>query len=80
MSFVDDDGVVLSELAIFLHGIQQDAVGHHFDFCFSARLIGEAHLIADQLTKLNLEFFGDAFGNRSCCDASWLGVGDAFAA
>ena len=39
----------------------------------------EADLVADLTPEFDLQFFGDAFGDRGGGDAAWLGAADAFA-
>ena len=77
MSLVDDDGVVLAEVAIVMHRVQQDAVGHDLDLGFGTGSVGESNLITDLGTNLDLEFFGYALGDRAGGDSARLGVGDA---
>ena len=47
MGLIDDDGVVLLKVSVTLHRVEQDAVGHHFDFGVGANSVGEPHLITN---------------------------------
>ena len=80
MCLVDDDGVVLLEVSMALHGVQQNAVGHDLDASFGAHFVGEANLITDQPAQLYFEFFCNALGYSARGDAPRLSMGDAVAA
>jgi hypothetical protein len=79
---VDDDRVVALEVAITLHLVEEDAVGHHLDARAVTAVIGEADLIADDPGLVGgagealPQFLGDALGHRSRRDASRLRVAD----
>ena len=47
VGLVDDDRVVAPQIAIVLHLVEEDAVGHHLDPGPVAAVVGEAHLITD---------------------------------
>ena len=48
MSLVNDDGVVLLEIAVALHGVKQNSVSHDFHPSFGTHFVGEANLVANQ--------------------------------
>ena len=75
--FVDDDRVVLLELAIAVNLIEEDPVGHQLDAGVFADSVGEAHLVADEFAHLLAELFGDAFGYSASRNSPGLGVTDA---
>ena len=77
MRLVDDDRVVVLQLAVAAEGGKEDAVGHEGDARVAAHLVGEAHLVADEAAELGTELFGDALGDGARGDAARLGVGDA---
>ena len=79
MRLVDDDRVVATQLAVAVDLVQQDAVGHHLDAGRLARPVGEAHLVADQVSELDAELLGDALCDRAGGDAARLRVRDALA-
>ena len=74
---VDDDAVVLAQLAVALGLGEQDAVGHQLDRGALADLLVEAHLVADAVAELGAELLGDARRDRARGDAPRLGVADA---
>ncbi len=76
VGLVDDDRVVLAQVPVPLHLVEQDAVGHHLHEGVVARLVGEAHLVADGRAELDLELLGDPLGDRPRRDAPRLGVPD----
>ena len=76
MSFVNDDGVVLIQISIVLHRVEQDAVGHHLDQCLLRRSVSEANLVPNLLAKFYLELLGDALCYGSCCNSTGLSVGN----
>ena len=76
---VDDDAVVLAQLAVALRLGEQDAVGHQLDRGALAHLLVEAHLVADAVAELGAQLLGDARGDRARGDAPRLGVADAAA-
>ena len=76
MGFVDDEGVVATELAILLQLGEQDAVGHQLDVRIRGDLVGEPDLVADGFAERRAELLGDPFGHGSRRDATWLGVPD----
>jgi hypothetical protein len=71
---VDDQRVIPAQHPITLNLGQQDAVGHHFNQRPLTHLIGEAHGVANVVTKLRSEFVGDALANRPSRHAARLGV------
>ena len=77
---IDDDGVVVFQKSVALESIEQDTVGHDFDLGFWARLISEAHLVANKATEFYLELFGNTFCYCPGCDTPGLGVSNAGAA
>ena len=77
---IDDDRVVLAQHAIAVDLIQEDTVGHQLDAGIRADLVGEPHLVTDQLADLLAELFGDAFGDGARGEPTRLGVADVLAA
>ena len=73
---VDDDRVVLPELAISLELVQEDAVGHHLEAGAVADPVGEAHGVAHLVAEADLQLLGDALGDGTGGDATGLGVAD----
>jgi hypothetical protein len=73
---VDDERVVLPELAIGLDLGEQDAVGHQLDEGVVARLVGEAHLVADRSAERGVQLLGDPVGHRAGGQPARLGVAD----
>ena len=76
VGLVDDDGVVTAQQAVALYFRQQDAIGHQLDRTGRRHLVGEAHLVADQVAKAGIEFLGDAPGHRARRQPPRLGVAD----
>ena len=76
MSFVDDDRVVVRQPAIAVNFRQQNAVGHDFDQGIFLHAIGEAHLVANQLAHLRLQFLRNARRDAARGDAARLGAAD----
>ena len=76
VGLVDDEGVVLLEVAIGLGFVQEDAVGHELDAGVFGEFIGEADLVADGLAEGGIQLLGDADGDGAGGDASGLGVAD----
>jgi hypothetical protein len=74
MRLVDDQRVIPAQHPITLDLGQQDAVGHHLDQRPLAHLIGEAHGVANVVTKLRSEFVGNALANRPSRHATGLSV------
>ena len=80
VGLVDDDRVVLAQVAVALQLGQQDAVGHQLDPARAAGAVGEAHLVADDVAELGAELLGDPLRHRAGGDAARLGVADQLAA
>ena len=76
VGLVDDDRVVAAQVTVALHLAEQDAVGHHLDAGVVAALVGEAHLVADQVAERHLHLLGEALGHRPRGDPPGLGVPD----
>ena len=76
MGLVDDDRVVLAEVAVALQLGEQDAVGHQLDPAGLAGAVGEADLVADDVAELGAELLGDPLGHRARRDPARLGVAD----
>ncbi len=76
MRLVDDDRVVLAQIAVALGLGEQDAVGHQLDVGARAQPVVEADLVADRAAELGLEFLRDARRGRARGDAARLGVAD----
>ena len=76
MRLVDDERVVLAQQAIVGQLGQQDAVGHQLDHGVAAHLVGEAHLVADQLPQRRAQLLGDPVGDRTGRQPPGLGVAD----
>ncbi len=76
MRLVDDDRVVALEQAVVLDLGEQDAVGHHLHERPVARVVGEAHLVADRPAELDVELLGNPVGDGARGDAPRLGVPD----
>ena len=80
VGLVDDDRVVLAQVAVALQLGQQDAVRHQLDPARAAGAVGEAHLVADDVAELGAELLGDPLRDRPGGDAARLGVADQLAA
>ena len=80
VGLVDDDRVVLAEVAVALQLGEQDAVGHQLDPAGLRRAVGEADLVADDVAELGAELLGDPLGHRARGDPARLGVADQLAA
>ena len=80
MGLVDDQGVIATQHWVRLNFCQQNTVGHEFDQSGGTDLIGESHLVADDLARLFAHLLaklsGNAFCNRTRCDTARLGVPD----
>ncbi len=76
---VDDQGVVGFEQRIVLRLSQQDAVGHQFDAGCLTQSVLKPHLKTHHLTQRRFEFFGNPLGDRTRCDAPWLGMANHLA-
>ena len=76
MRLVDDDRVVAAQVAVALHLVEQDPVGHHLDRRAVAAVVGEAHLVADEAAEIDPQLLGDALGDRPGGDPAGLGVTD----
>ena len=74
--FVDDDRVVGAKKGIGLGFRKENPVRHEFDRRPRMSLVGKAHLVADDVAQVRLQFFGDALRNRTCRNAARLRVGD----
>ena len=79
MRLVDDQSVIGFEKWVVLRLGQQDAVGHQFDTGCLAQPVLKADLETHHLTQRRFEFFGDALGDRTRCDAPGLGVANHLA-
>ncbi len=73
---VDDQGVVLAQLAVGLDLREQDAVGHQLDQRVRPDLVGEPDLPADRLAQRAVQLLGDPLGHRAGGDPAGLGVAD----
>jgi hypothetical protein len=73
---VDDDDFVVAQQFVAGEFGQQDAIGHHLHPRGVGDLRGEAHLIADGVSEVLVEFVGDAFGHGPGRDPSGLSVTD----
>ena len=76
VGLVDDDRVVAAQVAVALQLGQQDAVGHQLDPARGRGLVGEPHLIADEIPERGPELGGDPLRDRACRDPARLGVPD----
>ena len=80
MGLVNDQGIVAAQHRIRLDFRQKDAVCHQLDEGRGADLVGETHLIANDLadlfTDLLPQFRGDSFRDRARGDTARLGVAD----
>ena len=76
VGLVDDDRVVAAQVAVALHLVEQDAVGHHLDARRVAAAVGEPHLVADEVPELDLHLLGDPLGHRARGDPAGLRVAD----
>ncbi len=76
MRLVDDQRVVLLELAVAGELGQQDAVGHQLDQRVVGGHIGEPHLVPDGLAERAAELLGDPFGYGPGRKPARLGVAD----
>ena len=73
---VDDDGVVLAEVAVGLGFGQHDAVCHQLDVAFRTGFVVKTHFVTHGLTDVAAQFFGDALCNCTCGQTARLGVAD----
>ncbi|MET3801742.1 hypothetical protein ABID70_001697 [Clavibacter michiganensis] len=80
MGLVDDDRVVLPQQPVALQLVEQDPVGHELDAGVGGDLVGEAHLVADQLADLAAELLRDALRDGARGEPARLRVADALAA
>ncbi len=80
MGLVNDQSIIAAQHRIRLDFRQKNAVRHQFDEGRGADLVGETHLIANDLaglfTDLLPQFRGDSFRDRARGDTSRLGVAD----
>ena len=76
MRLIDDQGVVLTQVRIVLGLGQQDSIGHQLDITALAGAIGKTNLVADKLTELAVQLFGNARSGRPRGNASRLGMPD----
>ena len=74
--FVDDDRVVGAKKRIGLGFRKENPVRHEFDRRPRMGLVGKAHLVADDVAQVRLQFFGNALRNGTCRNAARLRVGD----
>ena len=76
MCFVDDQRVVAAQIAVALGFGEQDAIGHHLNQIVSAAFVAEAHLVADQIARLRLQFLSNARRHRARGDTARLRAAD----
>ena len=80
MGLVNDQGIVAAQHRIRLDFRQKDAVRHQLDEGRGADLVGETHLIANDLADLFADllpqFRGDSFRDGARGDTPGLGVAD----
>ena len=76
VGLVDDERVVLAEVAVALELGEQDAVGHQLDPAGLRGAVGEPHLVADHVAELGAELLGDPLRHRAGGDPARLGVPD----
>ena len=80
MGLVNDQGIVAAQHRIRLDFRQKDAVRHQLDEGRGADLVGETHLVANDLaglfTDLLPQFRGDSFRDGARGDTPGLGVAD----
>ncbi len=76
VGLVDDDRVVATQVAVALHLGEQDAVGHHLQPGRVAAVVGEPHLVADEVAELDLHLLGDPLRDGAGGDPPGLGVPD----
>ena len=76
VGLVDDDRVVLAQVAVALQLGEQDAVGHQLDAAGPRGLVGEPHLVADLVAQLGAQLRRDPLGHRPRRDPAGLGVPD----
>src|SRR5258706_5455164 len=73
---VDDQRVVLAQLAIPLSLGEQNAVGHDLDIRTRADFVRETDLVADGTARLGLQLLGDAGGGGARGNPARLGMPD----
>jgi hypothetical protein len=73
---VEDDGVVGAQFGIALRFREENSVRHQLDARAFPHLVGEAHLVADERSQLDLQLLGDPRRHRSRGDAARLRVAD----
>ena len=76
MGFVDDQRIVVIEIAVVLRLGQQHAVGHDFDERAGSGHVGEANLEADLLADRGSQLFAQPGSDRAGGDPSRLRVAD----
>ncbi len=76
MGFVDDDGVVLAQVAVLLDLGQKDAVGHDLDEGLGTGAVLETDLVAHRAPGRLAHFLGDPPCHRCRGDPSRLGAAD----
>ena len=79
VGLVEDDRVVLAQLAVAIELGEQHAVGHQLDPGVGLRPVVEAHLVADDPAELDAELVGDPLGDAARRDPPRLRVSDALA-
>ena len=73
VGLVDHDDAVAREGRVELHLLEEDPVGHDLDGRRVARLVLEAHLVADEARDLDAELPRDEVGDREGGDAPRAG-------
>ena len=76
MGLVEDDHLVLVQLAVALGFRQQNAVGHQLDQRLRPRPVGKAHLVADLAADRGSQLRRDPCRHRAGGDSARLGMAD----
>ena len=66
MSLVDDQGVIATQHRVRLNLRQQNTLGHEFDQSGRTDLVGESHLVSDDLARLFAHLLANFSGNAFC--------------
>ena len=76
MSLVNHNHGIFCHPRIKLHFLQQDTIGHDFNFCGNIGLVFKTHLVADKPRIIRFELLCDKFRNTEGCNSPRLGHGN----
>ena len=74
MRLVENDGVVLPQIAVVLRLCQQNAVRHQLELCLCPRAVIETNLITHIATRLTAHFLCNAARHCHGGQTAWLGT------